>query len=122
MSKELEALLEEIKLVANRHYISSCDNQITKLNCLQVEYEIYKLVGKIEILLKTTPTADEVCKALSDYFGFDYYYQDGYFYRSDGIKYIYPIKVSGFIEIQMYDGHLPPHLITLIGRFYEAQE
>ena len=70
----------------------------------------------------TPPTADEVCKALSDYFGFDYYYQDGYFYKSDGIKYIYPLKVSGFTEIQLYDGHLPPHLITLIGRFYEAQQ
>ena len=70
----------------------------------------------------TPPTADEVCKALSDYFGFYYYYQDGYFYKSDGIKYIYPLKVSGFTEIQLYDGHLPPHLITLIGRFYEGLE
>ena len=32
---------------------------------------------------------------------------------------IYPLKVSGFTEIQLYDGHLP-HLIILIGRFYEG--
>ncbi len=68
----------------------------------------------------TPPTADDVCKALSEYFGFSFYYQDNFFYRSDGIKYIYPLKVSGFTEIQLYDGHLPPHLITLIGRFYEG--
>ena len=68
----------------------------------------------------TPPTAEEVCMALSDYFGFSYYYQDNFFHRSDGIKHIYPLKVSGFTEIQLYDGHLPPHLITLIGRFYEG--
>ena len=83
--------------------------------------EIQQALTELEEL-KRPPTSDEVCEVLSDYFGFDYYYQDGYFYRSNGIKYIYPIKVSGFIEIQMYDGHLPLHLIMLIGRFYEGLE
>ena len=107
MSKVLEAL----------KYIKS----IAKKDIVHGDWSEDVSIKIIEQVL-TPPTADEVCKALSDYFGFDYYYQDGYFYKSNGIKYIYPLKVSGFTEIQLYDGHLPPHLITLIGRFYEAQQ
>ncbi|MCK9319973.1 hypothetical protein [Methanoculleus sp.] len=117
MSKELEVLLEEIKLVANRHYISSCDNQITKINCLQVEDEIYRLVGKIEILLKTTPTADEVCKALSDYWGNPVQYDERrcLFEMYIGDNTWKPVELLR-MRIEK------PHIITLIGRFYEKLE
>ena len=109
MSKELKAL-ERIEHALCRG--------IQSINTLPL------LLSDCDNLKKylTPPTADEVCEALSEYFGFNYYYQDKFFYKSNGIKYIYPLKVSGFTEIQLYDGHLPPHLITLIGRFYEAQQ
>ena len=123
MKKELEALLEEVRLVANRHYISSCDKQITKLNCLQVEDEIYRLVGKIEILLKTPPTADEVCKALSKEFGHTYYYDEDLRdfwceeFGSDDHMQTWYLSNEPLNELVDY-----PHLITLIGKFYEGLE
>jgi hypothetical protein len=75
--------------------------------------------------LKRYPTADEVCKALGEYFGRNVYYGKGYFlYRKEEF-YNQPFLVaskykSGLIEITK--NILPPHLITLIGRFYEGIE
>ena len=114
MSKELEALE---RLFSNLDkYMGYYDEQDCHVeNGGELDYDLVKKA-------LTPPTADEVCKALSDYFGFNYYYQDEFFYKSDGNKYVYLLKVSGFTEIQLYDGHLPPRLVTLIGRFYEGLE
>ena len=98
MSKELEAL---------RNFISECENDWKTQPKRWVDGAINSNVSKYMDSLKsilTPPTAEEVCMALSDYFGFSFYYQDNFFYRSDGIKHIYPLKVSGFTEIQLYDG------------------
>ena len=125
MSKELEALnilknrISTLALNRNRDIANlEMKDIVTGIETWVVPI-FEKALTKLEELMRY-PTADEVCKALIDYFGFGFYYQDNFFYRSDGIKYIYPLKVSGFTEIQLYDGHLPPHLIILIGRFYEG--
>jgi hypothetical protein len=67
----------------------------------------------------TPPTADEVCKALGEHF------------HSDSVRYsnitlmfeMYDqiiCKISQFGIVYFMDG-LPPHLITLIGCFYEGE-
>ena len=68
----------------------------------------------------TPPTAEEICKALKDYFGFDFYYHDNIFYDNSNCRFIYPLKISGVTELQLYDGHLPLHLIEVIVKFYKG--
>ncbi len=74
----------------------------------------------------TPPTADEVCEALSEFYG------KKVIYVADVKKFAYE-GVDGWQEICYFGKNfkgdvirfsfrLPPHLITLIGRFYEAQE
>ena len=109
-SFEKSKMYMEIKEVLQNKELVDIDDK-----CIEIKYIVERYIKQA----LTPPTAEEVCNALSEYFGFEYYYQDNFFYKSDGNKYIYPLKVSGFTEIQLYDGHLPPHLITLIGRFYE---
>ena len=91
------------------------------------QQEAYELL----IQALTPPTSDEVCKALSEELDLtilfnenDFYYYDED-YDEDKIRTPYYI-----IEIPMYKDKsllyplihtpLPPHLITLIGRFYEG--
>lgn len=75
--------------------------------------------------LKRYPTADEVCVALSEFSKISVYYEYGNFlYRKERF-YNQPFLVatkykSGLIE--MTKNVLPPHIITLIGRFYEGLE
>ena len=85
--------------------------------------EINNMAYEIEeclIILETPPTADEVCKALSEYTDafvsfcgeeFEVSYEP---YQSQSI--CYREKDNLHFGIQ-----LPPYLITMIGRFYEAQ-
>lgn len=87
---------------------------------------IYKFdeLNKIEKAL-TPPTADEVCEALSEYFDRNVYYESGRFlYRKEEFynqPFIIAYKYkSGLVELTK--NVLPPHLITLIGRFYEGLE
>lgn len=72
----------------------------------------------------TPPTEQEVCEALSEYFKKDvkfsketkefYYWEDEYM-----TVFITETYGDGRYNLGVY---LPPHLITLIGRFYEAQQ
>ena len=70
----------------------------------------------------TPPTADEVCEALNEYKDFDFVRYENYsFYSGDTICYL------GFDGVDdepliIFNYELPPHLITLIGRFYEGLE
>mgnify|MGYP001252692458 CR=1 FL=1 len=82
----------------------------------------------IEVLRKalTPPTSDEVCKALSEYLKRDvkinsdkaFYYSEErqYYGECDEIICGYGWE-DGCISFEI---DLPPHLITLIGRFYEG--
>ena len=79
----------------------------------QKKHNIEFHTDELEYIKKalTPPTADEVCKALSEYLKRNVYYEDGMF------------KVHSDVYGEIVDlNTLPPHLITLIGRFYEGLE
>ena len=82
-------------------------------------------VDKLEKVLYEPPTADEVCKALSEYLRLDKFnskciFEDNNFYErcDDGVLETIIDNDNGLIDIYF---NLPPHLITLIGRFYEGE-
>lgn len=107
MKKELEAL-DQIK-------DTFIKNEYGESRGSSYDYGI----GLYEEIKKylTPPTADEVCKALSEYLGYNVIY--GTHYTFVGENEICWFE-HGRVVFNMYD--LPPHLITLIGRFYEGLE
>ena len=73
------------------------------------------------IELLTPPTAEDVCKALSEWFGEFVQYYDGFYIDKSTKNY----RKIEFITTKIGDNYkvdrpLPPHLMTLIGRFYEG--
>jgi len=69
----------------------------------------------------TPPTADEVCKTLSEYFNLpNVTYRNGAFYEHEGFH-IVTKTCEGNISFNHFR-NVTPRLITLIGRFYEEQE
>jgi len=66
----------------------------------------------------TPPTAEEVCKALSEYFNSNIIYEWGTMTFKFDIDWIEISKLT--IEKRVDVTMLPPHIITLIGRFYEG--
>ena len=101
MNKELEALREKVFKVCK------CDIQCE-------EYD--KLVKAL-----TPPTADEVCKALGERFDSDVMFDGEAFVLNHGdntMAYCYK-SLGDTIKINYA---LPPHLITMIGKFYESLE
>ena len=111
MSKELDAL------------------ELLKKNGFIDERTMNKLL-LIEKAL-TPPIADEVCKALSEHMGNNIYYNEstkefvqkmfhGNVLNRDEwfISYVTETYGDGLNTYTVND-YLPPHLITLIGRFYE---
>jgi len=112
MSKELEAF--------NRVWedCSKLDlDYVSKHNLMDDLREIKQAI--------TPPTADEVCKELIDYFKKSKYhgYIDTAYYSEEG-KYFYTEDENRSLVALMFDNYyiheIPPHLITLIGRFYEG--
>lgn len=78
--------------------------------------------------LKKPPTEQEVCEALSEWFkNKEIKYENGDFYYQPMItkpkQYISIKRKLAFSEKIVYtiETQLPPHLITLIGRFYEGK-
>ena len=73
--------------------------------------------------LKKPPTVEEVCKALSVCLAKDISYGAKQFYytieKTECIMFVTETYGDGLWSINEY---LPPHLITLIGRFYERLE
>lgn len=71
--------------------------------------------------LKKPPTVEEVCKALSECLAKDVSYGAKQFYytikNTECIMFVTETYGDGLWSINEY---LPPHLITLIGRFYEG--
>ena len=111
MSKELEALEKIGNILATGGAVI---NQTTNFEILK------QALVELEILRKV-PTSEEVCKALENYFGYPHYYQDNFFYRSDGMKYIWAVKRSGVLEIGHAYETLPTHLFIMIGKFYKSE-
>ena len=88
--------------------------------------------GKIfeaESILKqalTPPTEEEVCEALGEYLGEEVEHSNGMFIANDII--IAELFIRNDVHIMPFTEYtvrtyvaLPPHLITLIGRFYEKE-
>ena len=106
MSKELEAL---------NYMIKEYNKLLNKYNLDGGFGDWYNTVKKA----LTPPTADEVCKQLSDELGGIVIFNNGEFevsyepYCYQSICIYEDGKLTNMIN-------LPPHLITLIGRFYEG--
>ena len=135
MSKELEALnkIKHASLTVEKHDATS--GSITIIPIVNTEeYETIKSY-------LTPPTADEVCEALSEWYGaevkHDYhqhddinevYMHDQFYFRQiktdiDGKPYAIHKSIAIGSESRLsFNAYLPPHLITLIGRFYEGLE
>jgi hypothetical protein len=135
MSKELE-LLNEVE----KSFLYGTAGQYKEQ--LKTEYiePIKQALTELEELRKV-PTADEVCEALSEYYGLevkhDYHehedidktYFNSKFYfekkKTDIKGQEYTIQrvicIGDESGISWNAYYLPPHLITLIGRFYEGK-
>ena len=118
MTKELEAL-KGIKQAIAEHLHKQTGVSVEKhFEYLQNDTDI----SIIEQAL-TPPTANEVIKALSECLAKDVSYGDKQFYYT-----IENTKCIMFITVTYDDGSwsinecLPPHLITMIGKFYESLE
>ena len=79
------------------------------------------------------PTEQEVCEALSEYYDTDVYYENKDFGTAfytglkqrdmNGKEYIKKRTIVVLYEGEIgFNASLPPHPITLIGRFYESLE
>ena len=96
------------------------------VNCYEKDKEDYK--EQFELLRKalTPPTAEEVCEAIGKHYKLDDYESCLFDVNTKNIvvnRWAEKIHIvwfyKGEIRINQY---LPPHLITLIGRFYEGVE
>ena len=83
--------------------------------------------GKFDARMEETPTADEICKALSEWLkekiflkedNSFYYTKIGKFYNNDVVICEWNLRDK---TITFYQSNIPPHLITLIGKFYEKE-
>ena len=71
----------------------------------------------------TPPTADEVCEAFGKHFRAEIYYDGvGKFYHMRYTRMQFNISYLNEDGNVVFNYDLPPHLITLIGRFYEGVE
>jgi len=124
MSKELEALNGIKKVLAK--YISEKTGVSEEKHFEYLQYDT-----EISIVAKalTPPTAEEVCKALSEYLQREvkmdsdntfYYTEQRQIGECDEIICGYGWENEHHTIAFEFD--LPPHLITLIGRFYEGLE
>ena len=115
MSKELEAL-KGIKQAIAKHLHKQTGVSVEKhFEYLQNDTEISIIEQAI-----TPPTADEVCKALSEYFGEEVIFlvNDKEFVIKCNIGYKYIVETDDVLYYIKVG--LPLYLITLIGRFYEG--
>ncbi|MDY0278385.1 MAG: hypothetical protein RBQ97_09925 [Acholeplasma sp.] len=111
MNKELEALkldLEEFKLSKTTEFILLRFDREEALNMLKA---------------LTPPTVDEVCKALSDFLREEISYDNKQFHyiikNTQCLMFVTETYDNNTFSLGVY---LPPHLITMIGRFYEGVE
>jgi hypothetical protein len=106
MNRELEAL----------------ETILDYVNLDEYDYET-KGVRNAEMILKkslTPPTADEVCKALSDYFGEEVIVDDRFNNTVFKIKNGNNIAYMTGNNIQITQG-LSPRLTKILGQFYEGE-
>ena len=107
MSKALEALRN---IQANTYYVDKHGNEQHVYPPDDAQFELIRKT-------LTPPTADEVCEALSEYLGEIIIFNSGSFMNERGTAEVCAIGGLGLVH---FNKHLPPHLVTLIGRFYEG--
>ena len=137
MNEELETKLSI--LIERLNHIEDDDKYGSKRTFLTYRIEILKRDIQIAKLMQpaiqkamlaplppiyikqalTPPTADEVSKALSEYLKCEVRYDDETFI-ANRIEHIIVYK-SNMLKGLKFEYVLPPHLITMIGQFYEAQ-
>ena len=106
MSKVLEAFENVMQICSN----------------LKLDYLTWHdLMDSLETIHEhlTPPTEEELCKALSEYYGFEVMYKDLDFFPKYRLSYLscVVVMVDGCID---FADPLPLYLITLISRFYEG--
>lgn len=118
-----EALNSIKKVLARYLWEKTGVSEAKHFEYLQYDTEIEIVTNALSELefLKKPPTAEEVIKALSEYLPFksNYYYdREKRYFGNNDIIIICPMPKDA-----LYISHmLPPHLITLIGRFYQSLE
>ncbi len=126
MTKELEAL-KGIKQAIAEHLHKQTGVSVEK----HFEYLQYDTEISIVEQALTPPTADEVCKALSEHYKKTVYYTVLDFDIDRGFVLQWYKEVKSIRDIKLVSGtkyrlifyrELPPHLITMIGKFYESLE
>ena len=104
MSKVLKTLSKK------KYYDPKQDLWVISLNAVQKAFE--------------PPTAEEVCEALSEHNnGGKVFYENGEFYvkgNSWKVNITKCYKTNGKLYIAFCTDIFPPHLVTLISRFYEG--
>lgn len=87
------------------------------------EYTLQEVIDALNELeeLKHYPTADGVCKALSEIEGVCVRYEPSLQAFINEHEHTLVVMMDRGLLLRLYDTY-PPHLITLIGRFYEAQQ
>ena len=100
---------------------ADCDKEIISLVIDEMnkrETIVDQALDELEEL-KRYPTADEVCKALSEYYHYEVEYSKKDMTFESELSW-YACFKDGIIDFG--GDKLPPHLVTLIGRFYEGLE
>ena len=116
MSKELEAL-KGIKKAIAEHLHKQTGVSVEK------HFEYLQNDTEISIVEKalTPPTAEKVCMALSEFVGREVSYTNKQFHyiikNTQVLMFVTETYNNKTFSLGVY---LPPHLITLIGRFYEG--
>jgi len=93
---------------------------------LKVGYWDKKLFKELEETLihyeqaLTPPTEQEVCEALSEYSNKKVYYENGKFEVGKYEPSICYLQEDNIVWFNWFK--LPPHIITMIGRFYEGKK
>ena len=111
MNKELE-LLESLYIGASR-YQAEHGLKVGMALLIQSKYEYLKKA-------LTPPTADEVCKALSEYYGRKVVFRENVFWYKtiiyDNEQWVRDVSLKDLSKDNRGD------LITMIGKFYESLE
>ena len=106
MSKELEALEVLQNYIMVNEPLETQEHYLKRLNVIR--------------LAITPPTAEEVCKALSEHYGKEVIYEKQFKEFRKGFRVVAHPRENIYNEFDLLG--IPPHLITLIGRFYEGLE
>ena len=135
MKKELELLNDVFDYITGESKEFNSVQIIDKV--VDIKLALYRL-DKLE----TPPTSDDVCKALSEYYKTNVFcrkhehqdvpaigstFIDTFYYLKiktdvNGIEYKTEriIVLGDSVDVSL-NASLPPHLITMIGRFYESE-